>query len=832
MFGQRFRVAFFSILFLSIHTLSQARGLTIPDEIRVRSLVAQMTIAEKISLLGGTGFATSPLPRLGVPALTMTDGPVGVRWTQATAFPSGIAMAASFDPSLLRDVAAGIARDSLALGRMVVLAPCVNLTRNPFGGRNFESFGEDPFLTSRLAEQYILGIQNEGAIATVKHFALNEQEFERHTVDAVADERTLRELHFPAFLAAVRAGVWTVMSSYNRVNGHYASENNFLLNEVLKGEWGFRGLVVSDWGAVQSTIPSALNGLDLEMPYGDYFGEALLAAVISGQVPMNLIDDKVTRILRVMDAAGLLDGSAAAPSGITDDSRNQSLALKLAQESIVLLKNDGILPLSSDRTPRVAVIGPSAAQARTGGGGSSYVESFYRTNPLEGLRARAPQQFSFQYALGARLEGDIDTIDTDSLYLDANTGQRGVHAEYFANANLEGSPSLVKVEKNIHFNWGINAPYPGLPEDGFSARFRTKLFAPVGGKFILSSRNDDGVRIFLDGKEILSDWIDHGSFVHNIEIELSAGAYHDLVVEYYDIESAAILELGLHSIDSLNSELARAVALAQSSDLVLLFVGLSSNFESEGFDRTTLELPLNQRELIEATLRANPNTVLIVNAGSAVLLHDWAERAKAVVSTWYYGQEGGNAIADVLLGHTNPSGKLPFTWIKRWEDHSSFGRYPGVGGRVEYSEGIFLGYRWADRGNLTPEFPFGFGLSYSQFNLSSASLQLASSDAANPSVVIEVDLENSSSRGGAEVVQVYVEDVASSVPRPVRELKGFQKVWLGAGEAKRLRFALDKSAFSFFDSASRSWKVEAGNFRIWVGTSSRDLPIQLDLRLN
>lgn len=835
MFAQYFIVVrcFFIVaaFAMAIPSSLLARALTPPNEARLQALVAQMTLAEKISLLGGTGFATNAVPRLGIPALTMTDGPVGIRWGQATAFPSGIAMASSFDPSLLRAVAGGMARDALALGRFVVLAPCVNLTRNPFGGRNFESFGEDPFLTSRLAEEYIRGIQNEGAIATVKHFALNEQEFDRHNVDTYADERTLRELHFPAFQAAIRAGVWTIMSAYNRVNGHYASENHYLLNEVLKGEWQFRGLVVSDWGAVHSTVPSALNGLDLEMPYGEYFGEPLLQAVLAGQVPLALIDDKVTRILRVMDVAGLLDGTAAPASGITDDATNRGLALKLAQESIVLLKNDGVLPLSSDRTPRVAVIGPSAAQARSGGGGSSYVDPHYRTSPLEGLRGRSGNQFSIRYALGARLDGDVEVIDEESLFIDAVSGQHGVQAEYFANSSLSGAPTAVRRERNIHFNWNNNRPHPALPEDGFSARFRTKLLAPASGKFILTSRNDDGVRVFLDGEEIISDWVNHGALVHNVEVNLRAGYYHDLVVEYYDAEGAAVLELGMHSSDPLNAELARAVATAKDSDVVLLFVGLSHNFESEGFDRQTLELPENQRELINAILAANPNTVLVLNAGSTVLLHDWVDRAKAVVSTWYYGQEGGNAIADILLGHANPSGKLPFTWIKRWEDHSSYGNYPGSAGRVDYKEGVFLGYRWADQRSLEPQFPFGFGLSYSQFKLASPSLQANSLSTDNPSVTIEIELENISSERGAEVVQVYVQDEVSSLPRPIRELKGFKKVWLNAGESRRMQFELDRSSFAFYDSASRSWVVEPGNFRIWLGTSSRDLPIQLNLRL-
>jgi len=642
-------------------------------ERRVEAALAQLTLTEKIELLGGTGFASKAIPRLGIPELAMTDGPVGVRWEKATAFPVGIAMAASFNPQLIGLVGQGLARDAKAYGRYMLLGPCVNLSRTPFGGRNFESFGEDPYLTSSISETYIRGVQSQGVAATVKHFGLNEQEYERFTINVVADERTMRELHFPAFHAAVKAGVWSVMSSYNRLNGPFAGENQWLLQTVLKQEWGFPGLVVSDWGATHNALPAALNGLDLEMPFGEHMNLFhLMPAIQSGLLDVSVVDDKVRRLLRVLYATGMVDHGNV-PVGEPDSASNRELALRVAQESLVLLKNrDNILPLNLQTIKRIAVLGPNAAVAQIGGGGSSTVAPNYQISPLEGLRERV------------------------------------------------------------------------------------------------------GDRAF---------------------------------VEFVDSEK----------------DLEGARSAARAADVVLLFVGLNSSIESEGFDRVTLDFPEPQQQLIRDIQSVNENVVLVINSGAPVLLRDLGDRAKAIVASWYPGQEGGRAVADVLLGNVNPSGKLPITWIKRWEDHSAFGHYPGVGGQVSYSEGIFLGYRHAERFGRVPEFPFGHGLSYTRFTLESAQLVGPTVREIGEPVQLRVRLTNIGSRAGAETVQVYVQDKVSSVARPVKELKAFRKIFLQPGESRTVTLELDPSAFSFFHPVTRTWITEPGEFALHVGMSSADI---------
>lgn len=796
-------------------------------EYRIGELLRAMTLEEKIKILGGDGFATFGIPRLGIPPLNMTDGPLGVRWGRATSFPSAVAMGASFNPDLVREVAGGVADDTIAMGRHVLLGPCVNLHRNPFGGRNFESFGEDPLLAGRLGAAYIQGIQNKNVIATVKHFAINDQEYERHSINTIASERTLRELHFPAFEAAIEAGVWSVMAAYNRVNGQFATENAWLLNTVLKGEWGFNGFVVSDWEATHSTIPAARNGLDLEMPYGEHFNEQLMAAVQSGYVAESLIDDKIRRIFRPMFAMGLFDGPGPAPSGRTDSAQNQLVARRMSEESIVLLKNDGILPINFAAGKKIAVIGPNAAVARSGGGGSSTVEPFYKVSPYDGLAQISQSQLT--YASGASIQTDVDPIPAPYLSLPGGGGP-GIRAEYFGNRTLSGAPAVTREETTIHQNWGLGSPDPSIPVDDFSARWSADLRVPSDGLYALRLRSDDGVRVVLDGQVLVSDWQTHGTKMQQITVQLEAAKTYSLVVEYFEARGEAMVEVGLTPFDP-ERELIEAENVAKNSDMVLLFAGLSWAYESEGIDRLTLSLPENQIRLVDTILKANPNTVLILNSGTPIELGDFANRARAILQTWYYGQEGGNAIARVLSGAVNPSGKLPFTWINNWTEHSAYGNYPGANGEVEYREGIYLGYRHTEKRGIKPLFPFGYGLSYTSFAVEDARLETRSNLAETPDLDVVVTVRNTGQKTGKEVVQVYVEDDHASVDRPFKELKGFGKLELNPGEAQTIRLPLNFRSFAFFHPAQKRWIVEPGQFRIHVGTSSEDIARVLNLSL-
>lgn len=808
--------------------LSLAGLLNFQTESRIDTIVSQMTLEEKVAMLGGhEEFDTRPLPRLGIASIRMTDGPIGIRNGQQTAFPSGISMGATFDPILIRDISVAIADEARAIGRNMVLGPCVNISRNPFGGRNFESFGEDPYLTSQLAVSYIHGVQGQNVLASVKHFALNEQEYERMTVNVKADLRTMFEIHFPAFKAAVDAGSWTVMASYNKVNGHWASENDFLLNKVLKGMWNFQGFVVSDWGATHSTAKAANAGLDLEMPAGDNFGDNLVVAVQNGEVQESLIDDKVRRILRSMFAVGIMNPEAVKPAppplGPTSPEHRQ-LALKAAQESIVLLKNDNILPLNFKS---VAVLGPNAAVARTGGGGSSQVDPLYSITPLQGLTNRLGSKTAITYAMGASLPGETPVIPSMNLRPGKSTVQKGLKAEYFNNKNLKGTPILTRVDENVNFDfYTLNDP---RLQHNFSVRWTGFVTATESGRYKISTWSDDGVRMYFENRKVIDNWTDHGLSRDSFEVVLTAGKTYAIRLEYYQAEGNGTIGLGWDIPAEQN--LARAINLAKNAEAAILFVGLSNNLESEGIDRDSFELPADELNLIKAVAAVNPNTIVVMNSGNPVPMGTWIKQVKAVVQVWYAGQEGGHAIADVLTGAVNPSGKLPVTFMKRWEDSPAYGNYPGTNGEVEYAEGIMVGYRHFDAKNIAPEFPFGFGLSYTKFAFHNLQITVADGSSKNPRVQVQFQLTNTGLVAGAEVAQVYVSEQAPVVLRPPQELKAFEKVFLAPGETRTVTATLDAASFAYFEPESMQWKVQPGAFEVRAGSSSRDLPLRQSIRL-
>jgi beta-glucosidase len=596
-----------------------------------------------------------------------------------------------------------------AVGRDMILGPTVNINRTPLWGRNFEGYGEDPYLTGRLAVAYIKGVQGEGVIATVKHFAANNQEFERHRINAVVSERALQEIYFPAFKAAVEeGGVWSVMSAYNKLNGVYCAENSFLLKDVLQKEWGFKGFVVSDWGSTYSTAATVNAGMDLEMPGGEpmqnwlknprtqaggngggwLVAEKVLAEISAGKISAATIDDNVGRILRVIFVSGQFDKPHSDSVGDIDTPEQRAVARKAATESIVLLKNAGdLLPLDAAKIHSLVVIGPNAAVARTGGGGSSLVVPKYSVTPLKGIQDRAGQGVQVSNVLGVAMEGEDASKDT--------------------------------------------------------AEAREQL------------RNE-------------------------------------------------------------------AVNAAAKADAAVIVVGRSPKLESEGFDIKSLDLPGGQDELIEAVAKVNQHTVVVINAGGPVIMSKWIAQVPAIVDMWYGGQEGGNAIADVLFGQANPSGKLPVSFVKEWKDSPAYGHYPGENLQVDYAEGIYVGYRYFDKQNVEPLFPFGYGLSYTKFSYSDLKISPNKAAPGQP-VEVNVRVRNSGSRSGAEVVELYVHDGHASVDRPVRELKGFQRVDLAAGETKEVHFTLDRGAMAFYSTAKKDWVTEPGEFEILIGSSSRDL---------
>jgi len=700
----------------------------LPVEQRVQDLLGRMTLQEKVAMLSGADWMQSvPNQRLGIPSIKMADGPAGIRsWAgpssetgaeaaskqiTTTAFPAGVAMAATWDTELLQSQGQAIGQEVKALGRDMILGPTVNINRTPLWGRNFEGYGEDPYLTTRLAVAYIKGVQSEGVIATVKHFAANNQEFERHRIDAKVDERALQEIYFLAFKAAVQeAGVWSVMSAYNKLNGVYCAENAALLKDLLQKQWSFKGFVVSDWGSTYSTVDTVNAGMDLEMPGGEpmkswlkkpdtqasgngggwLVPEKVLPEISSGKISTATIDDNVGRMLRVMFVSGQFDKPHRA-TGEIDTPEQRALVRKASTESIVLLKNSGdLLPLNPSKIHSVVVLGPSAAVARTGGGGSSLVAPKYSITPLKGIQDRAGQRLQVSYALGVSMEGEDPSKD---------------------------APEAREQLKN------------------------------------------------------------------------------------------------------------EAVSAAAKADAAVIFVGRSPKLESEDFDIKSLDLPAGQDDLIEAVAKVNKNTVVVINAGGPVVMSRWIAQVPAVLDLWYGGQEGGNAIADVLFGNANPSGKLPVSFVKDWKDSPAYGHYPGENLQVEYAEGIYVGYRYFDKQKVEPLFPFGYGLSYTKFDYSDLRISPNKVLSGKP-VEVSLRVHNSGSRSGAEIVELYVHDGHSSVDRPIQELKGFRRISLAPGEDKVVHFTLDRSAIAFYSPSKKDWATEPGQFDVLVGSSSRDIRLK------
>lgn len=796
---------------------------TQPIEKRVEDLLNRMTLDEKIELLGGTGFATKPIERLGIPELRMTDGPVGVRWNQSTAFPASIAMAATWNPQLINQVGAAIGRETKGKGRHVILGPGVNIERVPMNGRNFEYFGEDPFLTSRLAVEYIKGVQQEGVAATIKHFAANNQEHERMFVDALVSERALNEIYFPAFKAAVQeADVLCVMNSYNKINMHYAAENDYLLIDKLKKEWGFKGLVMSDWGAVHSTIPTAKGGMDLEMPKGDFLNKETLAQPIEeGIVPIETINDKVKRILSVIFKLGLFDQPEWKENpSLVNSKENRKIAYQTSLESIVLLKNENeILPLNKEKIKTLAVIGPSAAKARTGGGGSAYVNAIDPVSPLDALKKKFSDKIKIEFSKGIVLEGDAEGIPSEFLFTDKSMKIIGLNAEYFDNKNLDGSPKLKRVDKTVNFHWDDKSPAKEIGDDNFSVRWTGYLKIPKSGMYSLKTSADDGTRLYLDDQLVINDWNDHAVETRSYKVQLEEGKLYKIKLEYYENGGGAVAILGWAEPDK--NEFGESINLAKKSDMVLLFVGNSDQVETEGRDRDDLNLPNGQDELISQIAEANPNVVVVLTTGAPIVMDKWLSKVKAVVQMWFAGTEGGNAIADVLFGNYNPSGKLPVTFPKRWEDCSAYGTYKTFPARTYYADDIYVGYRHFDTKKIEPLFPFGFGLSYTKFEYENISTKVN-----DDNIEVTFDIKNVGKMNGEEIAQIYVSQKNPKIDRPAKELKAFKKVSVNVGETKKVTVTINKNSLSYFDAKTHDWKLENDDYEILVGSSSRDIKLK------
>jgi beta-glucosidase len=795
-------------------------------ESRVNSILSQMSLAEKISYIGGVdGYFVRGIPRLGIPPLKMSDGPMGVHnYGPATAYPATIALAASWDTELAKRIGSGMGDDASARGVHFVLAPGMNIYRAPMAGRNFEYLGEDPYLASRMAVAIIRGIQSRNVIATAKHFMGNNQEYDRNNISSNIDERTMREIYLPAFEAAVKEGqVGAVMDAYNLVNGVHMTQNDYLNNQILKKEWGFDGILMSDWGSTYDGIAAANAGLDLEMPTGKFMKEQTLeAAVKDGKVTVATIDDKVRRILHKSIEFGFLDRPQVDPSIPLYSQQNRQLALQEAREGMVLLKNSGgILPLEKSRLKSVAVFGPDAFPAVVGGGGSSLTTPFNAISFLEGISNYLGDQVKTLYSIETP---PLDEIFQNSDFVTSPGGQPGLRGDYFNNQELQGPPAMVRTDQHIAFKWGEDSYTEGGPLDHFSIRWTGYFIPKTTGDYKFYSSADDGVRLYLDDQLVIDDWQRHSETLDTYARHLEGGHPYKIRFEYFEAVGTATAGFGVMNMQqSVGRE---EVEMAKMADAAIVCVGFNSSLESEGSDRT-FRLPAGQDELIAEISRANKNTIVVITSGGNVDMTQWIDRVPAVIEAWYPGQEGGTALAQLLFGDYSFSGKLPASFERNWEDNPTFNNYYAMKGtnQVKYSEGIFLGYRYFDRAATKPRFPFGFGLSYTTFSYKNLLVAPASGNLAAP-VQVSFDLENTGARDGAEVAEVYLGDDHASIPRPVKELKAFARVELKPGQSKHVLLNLDRRAFSFYDVKQRTWKAEPGTFKIFVGSSSEKIELQ------
>ena len=813
-----------------------------PEDARVDDLTSRLTLAEKVSLMAGAAaFSLTAIPRLGVPSLRMTDGPTGVRSNTgeaATVFPVGVAIAATWNPALAREVAAAIAREAKALGEHVVLAPTINIVRTPIWGRNFETYSEDPYLAAQLAIGYIDGLQGEGVGASLKHYAVNNQEHKRLVVSAEIDERTLREIYTSAFERVVKASnPWTVMASYNKVGGTYASENPLLLTEMLKTEWGYDGVVVSDWGAVHSTAPAANAGLDLEMPGpAKWFGDRLLAAVKAGEVSEARIDDAARRLVRLMVRVGLLDGAPRA-GGELRSQAHRAIARRAAEEAIVLVKNDGdLLPLHRGAIRSVAVIGPNAAASRLQGGGSSRVNPGRRATPLDSLRDLLGDSAEVLFAEGVDSE-PVPPMAQGRMFSPGKARDAaGLMAEQFTSPDFTGAPFQAGVERHLAKWVSTMTDAPRQPLG--SIRWSGWFWPVRDGMHELSVRGDGDVTVLLEGEPLITadtpstdDRYDLGgssALRRTAAVDLVTGRGYPIQIDYVwaparDGGHFETFSLGVRQPSGTIDE---AVALARAADIAVVVVGSASNTEAEGYDREDIELPGAQNALVEAVLAANPRTVVVVNAGSPMNL-PWADKAPAILISWLTGEEGPDALAGILFGDAAPSGRLPVTFPRRNADNPSFPYYPGDD-EAEYGEGLFVGYRHFDRAGIAPLYPFGHGVTYTRFAYEG--LEAPATAKAGSAVEARVTLRNTGARAGQETVQLYVAPRAPSVERPAKELKAFAKLDLAPGEARAVTLTLDAGAFSFW-RVGQGWVAEPGDYDLLVGASAGDIRLQATVRL-
>ena len=789
-------------------------------EVRAEQLLAAMTLPEKFAYIGGQQNRIMAIPRLGLPEILMADGPLGFRkgGTKSTAYPAGVCVAATWNLDCVKAMGESYAKDYRAQGFHIALGPGLNIIRDPRCGRNFEYYSEDPFLTGRMIVTAVQAIQSQGVLTTLKHLACNNQETARNFYNAEVDERALHEIYLPGFKAAIAEGkTGCIMTAFNKLNGVACTESPYLNNDILRGELGFTGILMSDWTAARS-LAVVNGGLDLEMPHGKVMNpEALQQAISAGTVTQATVDEKVRRILRTIIAAGFLDREQERKDIPKDNPESAKSALEVARQGFVLLKNqDNLLPLEPATITTIAVLGHHADHALCGGGGSSIMSPYRATSIFAGLKAVYP---------GAQL---LPVTQPIAVVEKGNLGFVGpVKLELFKGNRYGGlniKPAAVQEVANIHVD-----ARTALPENvgkEFACRWTAKIKAPTDGFYALVASHCDGVRVLLDGKQVIDAWRYLGrEEPENGLVRLSAGSVHDLTVEWFTIGRCdPVLRFGWQRAEAFE----RALEAAAKADAVVLSAGFDYFTEGEGMDRT-FGVDAFQQMLLEEIPRVNPKTIVTLFGGAGIDCQGWLDRVPGLIHLWYPGQEGGTALAEIISGAVNPSGKLPVTMPKRIEDHPSYPFFLNPADMAKklavYGEGIFVGYRGYDARNVEPLYPFGYGLSYTSFAYAEPEVEAVT----DGSVTVTFTLTNSGPREGAEIAQIYVAPPAGAFPRAPKELKGFAKVQLKPGESRRVSIPLAKDAFAYWNPNSKAWTVAAGAYHIMIGASSRDVRLTKDL---
>ena len=805
----------------------------------IDQIIKTLTLDEKVSLLSGfNSWYTNKIEKKNIPSIKMSDGPNGVRGDSnsgksSACFPCAISIGSTWDLSLIKDIGIALGEEAQAKDVDVLLGPTINIHRHPLGGRHFESFSEDPFLTGKIATNYVQGVQSKNVAACLKHFVGNDTEYERHSISSNIDAQTLREIYLLPFEMGIKEGnAKVVMSAYNKLNNIFCSSHQDLLIKILKEEWGFDGYVVSDWGAALETIENANGGLDLEMPGpSNAWGKALIDAVEASEVSEKLIDDKVKRILTVAEFSNRFQKPQIKAEQAIDQPKHRLLLRKAAADGMVLLKNEGSLPLKKN-IKKLAVIGPNALEAQIIGGGSASLRPHYQIHPLEAVQERLGPETEILYSKGCHTHKYLPKINEELM-----EEKDGFLVEYFDGNQFD--KNLILEERLTGSKFWV---FEGFAKDviskeerpDISVRFSCTYKPDISGLHEFEIFGIGKCRLLIDGNELIDNWTSmdpgeafftFGSASKKGVTNLQKGEAYKIEVQYKFEGSFPAVYIGCQAPDEVDI-FQEALETASHADDVILIVGTNSDWETEGNDRADFNLPANQNKLIEAILEANQNTVVVINTGSPIHM-PWEKKAKAIIQTWFAGQEFGNALVDILSGEVNPSGKLPTTFPVKIEDTPAYKNYPGKNLQMNYDEKLLVGHRWYESNSIKPLFCFGHGLSFTSFNYQNLEVTTGSDFV----VTCKFEIQNTGDISGLEIAQCYV-GFASPLPgEPYKTLQGFVKEEIGANELKKVEIKLGPRNFSFWSVETNTWQIREGSYQILIGSSSENILLQTNINL-